>query len=268
MTSAIDDLSVLVLTLNEAPNLQRTLDSVAWAGNIVIVDSGSTDETLAIAQSFARTKVLQRNFTSHAEQWNFGLDQVATKWTLAIDADYVFPAAARQAVETAMQGDCVAYRADFDYLVYGRKVRGSILPPRTVLFQTQQCNYWQDGHTQRLRLTGKVGELPFKIGHDDRKPLPRWLQSQVAYARQEANKLLSQPVHRVNRNDRVRKAVVLAPMLVFLMVYLFRGGFLSGWRGLFYALQRFTAEVLLSLFLLDEKLQSAVKDSDAPDKIR
>ena len=81
----------LILTYNEAPNIARSLASVSWAKDIVVVDSFSDDNTLEIAKSFPGVRVFQRTFDSHRNQWEFGLKQtqIATEWVLALDADYV-----------------------------------------------------------------------------------------------------------------------------------------------------------------------------------
>lgn len=259
----IAGLTVVVLAYNEEPNISRSLDSVSWAERIIVIDSGSADRTVAIAKSFPNVTVVSRAFTTHAEQWNVGLDAVKTPWTLAMDADYVFPDAAPAAIRSAMLRDDAGFSAPFRYLVYGKKIRGSVLPPRTILFRTGHGRYWQDGHTQQLQLRGSLGLLPFDVSHDDRKPISRWLQSQISYARLEAQKIASRRGTALPRNDLIRKAVVLAPPLIFLLVYVVRGGFLSGWRGLFYALQRLVAELLLSLFLIDLILQSPLQKDDS-----
>ena len=87
----LNQITPLILTYNEAPNLGRTLDRLAWARDIVIVDSLSTDDTRAIAARYPSARVFDRAFTSHAEQWNFGLEQtgIKTDWVLALDADFV-----------------------------------------------------------------------------------------------------------------------------------------------------------------------------------
>jgi glycosyltransferase involved in cell wall biosynthesis len=87
----LNQITPLILTYNEAPNLGRTLDRLAWARDIVIVDSLSTDDTRAIAARYPSVRVFDRAFTSHAEQWNFGLEQtgIKTDWVLALDADFV-----------------------------------------------------------------------------------------------------------------------------------------------------------------------------------
>jgi glycosyltransferase involved in cell wall biosynthesis len=260
-----DQLTVMIITFNEEANIGRTLDSLRWAPSILVIDSYSTDSTLAVVQAHPNTRVLQRKFQNFADQCNFGLGEVDTPWVLSIDADYVFPQESAQAIEAAIRGHAAAYRAMFRYCVYGQPVRGSIRPPRTVLYRKAHAHYVNDGHGHRVVVEGAVESLPFSIRHDDRKPLSRWLQSQINYARQEADKISSSPGAVLGRNDRIRKAIVLAPALVFLLVYLLRGAFVSGWRGLFYALQRLTFEVLLSLYLIDVKLQSLLQTSDTKE---
>lgn len=262
---SLDQLTVMVITFNEEANIGRTLGSLRWAPSILVIDSYSTDSTLDIVQAYPNTRVLQRRFQNFADQCNFGLGEVTTPWVLSIDADYVFPQESQQAIEAAIQGDAAAYRAMFRYCIYGRPVRGSILPPRIVLYRKARAHYVNDGHGHRVVVEGSVESLPFSIHHDDRKPLSRWLQAQINYARQEADKISSSPGAALGRNDRVRKAVVLAPPLVFLLVYILHGGFLSGWRGLFYALQRLTAELLLSVFLIDMRLQSHFQITDSKE---
>jgi hypothetical protein len=188
------------------------------------------------------------------------LNHIETEWTLSIDADYVFPEGSQALLEDAIKRDANAFQAGFDYCVYGEPVHGSILPPRTVLYKTQAASYENDGHGHRVKTQGVVQTLPFKIQHDDRKSLSRWLGSQITYAKLESQKISGHSASKLGGNDRVRKLIVLAPIMVFLLVYVIRGGFLSGWRGLFYATQRFVAEILLSLFLIDNNLNEFVRN--------
>src|SRR5689334_16321479 len=87
----LDQITPLILTYNEAPNIARALASLSWAKEIVVVDSFSDDKTVAIAQSFANVRVMQRVFDNHRNQWEFGLKEtgITTPWVLALDADYV-----------------------------------------------------------------------------------------------------------------------------------------------------------------------------------
>src|SRR5512143_2622752 len=86
-----DRITPLILTWNEEANIARTLDKLRWAREVVVVDSGSTDGTRAICESFPNVRVVVRPFDSHAAQWNFGLKEtgIVSDWVLALDADYV-----------------------------------------------------------------------------------------------------------------------------------------------------------------------------------
>ena len=84
----LDDITPMVITYNEATNIARTLDQLVWAGRIVVIDSGSTDETIEIIRSYPQAEVIYRPFDDFASQCNFGIAQVATTWVMSLDADY------------------------------------------------------------------------------------------------------------------------------------------------------------------------------------
>lgn len=241
----------LILTFNEAPNIARTLSKLAWARDVVIVDSNSTDDTRAIAAHFPNVRVFDRAFTTHAEQWNFGLDAtgIRTEWVLALDADFVLSDGLVRELATLEPGtETAGYEASFRYCIDGHALRGAAYPPVTVLYRRALGRYLQDGHTQRVRVSGSIGRLSEPILHDDRKPLAHWLWSQARYMQLEAEKLTSSA--KVGLVDQVRKWIVVAPPAMFLYCYVVRGGMLDGRAGLFYALQRATSEAILSLFLV------------------
>jgi glycosyltransferase involved in cell wall biosynthesis len=250
------DLTALVLTFNEAPNIARTLGKLAWLPSVVVVDSESTDATREIAAGFPNVRVVTRRFTTHAEQWNFGLEQtgIASEWVLALDADFVLSDAIIREIQSLQPEPATAgYWASFEYCIDGRPLRGAAYPPVAVLFRRNGARYQQDGHTQRVQLTGAVGRLNALIAHDDRKPLAHWLAAQSRYMALEAEKL-ARPGVTIGLLDRIRKLIVIAPPAMFLYCYVVRGGILDGRAGLFYALQRAVAEGILSLFLVRRRL--------------
>lgn len=245
----------LILTYNEEANLARCLARLGWARDIVVVDSLSTDATKAIAVRHAGVRFLERPFDNHTAQWNFGVDQVCTEWVLALDADYLLPEGFAQELAALRPDDgLAAYAAGFRYCIHGRPLRGTLYPPRLVLFRRDKGRYVQDGHTQLLRADGPVSALHTRILHDDRKPLSHWVWSQDRYARLEAEKLAATPSAQLGFNDRVRSTMILGPPVVFCYTLFARGVILDGWPGWYYAFQRLLAETILSLRLLEAKI--------------
>lgn len=252
----LENITPLILTYNEAPNLDRTLKKLDWAQKIVIIDSFSTDETLEIATFYSKVKIFQRNFDTHAAQWNYGLAQVETEWVLSLDADYVLSdqlvtELAALPADTAINGYFIRFR----YCVFGQPLRGTILPPRQALFRQSKSTYVDDGHTQLLQVNGPSGNLKFPIYHDDRKPLSRWLWAQDRYMVIEVNKLLNTPSQELSLGDRIRKQKIIAPFVILFYCLILKGGILDGWVGWYYAFQRTLAEILLSIRLIEAERQ-------------
>lgn len=252
-TAFLNSVTPVILTFNEAANIRRTLQRLSWANCIIVIDSFSTDETLDILKAYPQVKVFQRSFDTHAQQWNYGLAQVKTEWILSLDADYeltdeLIAELAHLSPETAVQG----YELGFQYCVFGKSLKGTILPPRVALFRKQSATYIDDGHTQRLQVQGEVSRLSGLIRHDDRKSLSRWLWAQDRYAILEAQKLKSSPFAQLGWSDRIRSFKVIAPLVVFFYCLLIRRNILEGRAGWYYAFQRLFAEVILSLHLLAE----------------
>jgi glycosyltransferase involved in cell wall biosynthesis len=250
----LEQITPLILTYNEEANIARTLDSVAWATRIVVIDSGSDDATAYLVEVRRNSELVRRAFDNHTNQWNFGIAQVQTPWVLALDADYVCPdGLAAELRELSPTHD--AYQAEFKYCVNGKPLRGTLYPARAVLFRADRLRFRQDGHTQLLDVAGPVGKLRSIILHDDRKSLRRWLASQSNYADLEAAKLLAVNDGLLSWKDRLRKRIVWAPLLTFFYCMISKRLVLDGWPGIYYSLQRTYAELLLSLKLLDARLR-------------
>jgi glycosyltransferase involved in cell wall biosynthesis len=253
----IREITPLVLTYDEEPNIVRTLNQLKWASRIVVLDSFSRDATVARASAIPGVEVVQRKFDQHSSQWNFGVAQCRTEWILALDADHVLSDELVREIEAlGSPGDISAYFARFRYCVFGKRLRATLYPPRVVLFRKSACVFEQDGHTQALKTTGAVGWLKGEILHDDRKPLSRWLADQERYAGLEAVKLFSTPLRQLRVQDRLRQMVVPAPFLVFAYSLFVKGLLLDGFPGFCYVLQRTIAEFILSLKLLEHRLRN------------
>jgi glycosyltransferase involved in cell wall biosynthesis len=125
-------LSIAIIAMNEEANLPRTLESVKWADEIIVVDSGSRDRTIEIAQSFG-AKTSYHAFGGHGEQKNVALDLCTSEWILLLDADEVLTSELQK--ETC---DLLAGEPEFDAywvprlnLYFGKWIRhGGFYPDR------------------------------------------------------------------------------------------------------------------------------------------
>jgi glycosyltransferase involved in cell wall biosynthesis len=245
----LDQITPLILTYNEAPNIARSLAALSWAKDIVVVDSFSDDNTVELAKSFPQVRLFQRAFDSHRNQWEFGLKEtgISTPWVLALDADYV-PSDELVAEIAGLTPDAqtAGYRANFVYCINGKKLRSGIYPPVTVLYRREAATYVQDGHTQRIAVEGAIEDLHAPIFHDDRKPLKRWFSSQAKYTELEAQKLRAADPAQLALADRLRRWRFVVPPVMLMYCLFVRGGILDGWAGFYYAFQRAMAEAMLS----------------------
>jgi glycosyltransferase involved in cell wall biosynthesis len=254
--NVLDQVTPLIITLNEAPNIARTVDKLVWAQRIVVIDSGSTDETLEILRSYPRVHVIQHPFTDFASQCNYGLTQISDPWVLSLDADYELTDELVKELEAlAPSGDVAGYRASFIYRIHGRALRGTLYPARTVLYRKDRARYRNEGHGHRVSVDGRVIPLVGCIYHDDRKPLARWFSSQCRYARDEADHLLGPRCGPSTPSDHIRRMGWLAPVGVLFYTLFAKGCLLDGWPGWYYALQRVVAEAMIALEIIDRRLR-------------
>jgi glycosyltransferase involved in cell wall biosynthesis len=256
-----EQITPLILTYNEAPNIARALAKLSWARRIVVIDSGSTDATLDMLRNYPQVKVVEHPFGDFATQCNFGLAQVRTPWVLSLDADYELSDGLVDEIGAlAENGDVAGYRAQFVYRIYGRPLRGSLYPPRTVLYRRDKAHYRNEGHGHRVSVAGEVRALRHVIYHDDRKPLARWFASQQRYAAEEALHICAKAPRDLTRADQLRRMGWPVPLGVAFYTLFAKGCILDGWAGWFYALQRLVAEALIALAVLDRRLRGPPGD--------
>jgi len=256
----ISEITPLIITYNEAPNIERCLNRIRWASRVVVIDSGSADATLEVCDSIANVEVFHREFDSFATQCNFGLRQIESEWVLSMDADYIVPRDFAQTISDLRVGEGVSgYRAKIRYCIEGVPLRSGLYPPRCVLYRRELADYENDGHGHKVNLSGGVTEdLSLSIDHDDRKCMAGWLHNQVTYAQLEAEKLSTMSSVDYSRTDRLRSKGWILPILVLPYCLIFRRGLLDGWPGWSYSLQRLTAEVMLAILLVERRLKNRV----------
>ena len=247
MPGFLAEVTPVILTRDEEVNIERTLAQLAWARQVLVVDSESTDRTREIATSFPNVRLITRPFDDFASQWNHAISFVTTAWLLAFDADYFASDAFNAEVDAlAPAADVGGYEAQFVYAINGRPLRGALYPPHAVLVRRAASAFVMDGHAYRVRVAGRVERLRTPIVHDDRKDLRRFLARQRRYMRDEAAKLRAAPWRTLNAAGRIRKLRVVAPFAAAMHALIAKRAILDGSAGLRYALERFLAEIILS----------------------
>lgn len=251
----LQTITPVLLCFDEQDNLPRTLAALRSFPRVVVLDSGSSDASRAIAQRFCNVAWFERPFDQHAQQWQHALALAETDWVLSLDADYVLPAALLAEIESLDANSASVFQIGFRFWVHGAPLRAALLPPRAMLFRRSQAHYVQDGHTQVLHYAGPAPLLRERAEHDDRKPLTRWLWAQIRYVQLEADKLLAAKADTLDRADRLRRRLFIMPWLAPAYILLGKGLLRDGWRGWHYALSRALVELMLSLTLIDRRLR-------------
>lgn len=261
----LERVTPVILTYNEAPNIGRTLDALCWAKAVVVLDSGSTDETKRIATSFANVKWAERAFDSHQAQWEFAVREtgIDTEYVLALDADMeVTPTFKSELEEKFLPGNFAGGDVRFVYSYYGQALSGSLYPNQIRVFRPRDVKVTQVDHTQHFAVAGDVYSFQSYVIHDDRKSLERWVAAQLSY------QVLNDETISENGGPRrlkysLRRAGIMPP-LVGLLAYLRSGGPFGGAASARYAYERVVCESLLAIRLLNRRLQSReenVRDS-------
>ena len=222
------DLLLEPVVRTERAGAVSALAASRWAPLVAVAGQRQVllyhDETLDIVRRYPQAVVVTHPFSDFASQCNFGLTQVTGPWVLSLDADYeLSEALVQELVSLAPPDDVAGYRARFVYRIHGHALRGSLYPPRTVLYRREQASYRNEGHGHRVTVTGGVRDLAGTIYHDDRKPLSRWFASQQRYASREAEHLLSTPRQTLTWSGAIRRTGWLAPVPVCLYVLLVKG---------------------------------------------
>jgi glycosyltransferase involved in cell wall biosynthesis len=233
-------LSVAIVTLNEEENLARTLASVAWAGEIVVVDSGSTDRTAEIARSYG-AMVIEREWQGFAAQKNFAIAQCTGDWVLSLDADEELTLELQQQIRTVLNSDppTDAFFLKRRNCFLGRWIKhGGFYPdPKLRLFRRSTANFTLTPRFAErpvhevIAFDGDSDTLDFDIVHHAYPTLSHYIEHMDRYSNLGAEILVERG--RISRSWVMFLAhVLLVPQMTFLWNYFLRLGFLDGREGL------------------------------------
>jgi len=222
-------IAVCVITLNEEDRIGDCLASVAWADEILVVDSGSTDRTVAIARERG-ARVIAREWPGYVAQKNFALEQAATDWVLCLDADErVSPRLAEQirGAVAAAPGSIAGYRMARKTFYLGRWIlHGGWYPDWKVRLVRRGRARWGgiDPH-DRLEPEGPVGTLAGDLEHRTYRDITDHLLTIDRFTSVAAGEL-----HARGRGGALAGMLLNAPAK-FVKMYLLKAGFLDGLPG-------------------------------------
>lgn len=233
-----DKLSVIIITKNEAKNIRACLESVAWADEIVVVDSNSSDETVKICKEFG-ARVYVHDWPGFGTQKNRALRYATKGWVFSIDADERVTPELRAEIEAIIckPHAYTAFRLPRLSSFCGKYIRHAGWYPDYVtrLFRRGSAEFSDDLVHERLLVNGPVGTLRSDLIHETFRDLESLLTKVNQYSTAGA-----QMQHRKSVSGSLKKAVFSA-LWAFFRTYILRMGFLDGREGFMIAIS--TAEV-------------------------
>jgi len=225
-------LSVAIITLDEEVNIGPCLESVKWADETVVCDSGSRDRTLEIAAGYG-ARTFQDDWLGFAAHKNLAVSRCSQPWVLVLDADERVPAPLREEIEGILRSDAAldGYSLGRKNFFLGAWIRhGGWSPDRSVrLFRRGRGRFRPRAVHEVVEVSGRLGALQHPLEHYTYASVSDYLLRMERYAALAAGELFA-----TGRRCRVAD-LTLRPAWTFLRMYLFRRGFLDGWRGLLLA---------------------------------
>ncbi|HEY8010312.1 MAG TPA: glycosyltransferase family 2 protein [Rudaea sp.] len=245
-------ISACIITLNEADRIDACLDSLAFCDEILVVDSGSSDDTRerAVAKG---ARVIEHVFVGYRTQKDFAVRAARHDWVLCVDADECVTPALRMAIQARQAqafADASGYRCARATEYFGAFLRhGNAYPDRVLrLFDRRRGGFRGEREIhEHVSVDGTAATLAGDLEHHAYRSLGDQLARLERYAR-----LMAEHLHASGKHAHLYK-IVVNPFWRFLRGYVLRAGFLDGWRGLVYAYveANYVRQKFIKLWLLE-----------------
>jgi glycosyltransferase involved in cell wall biosynthesis len=249
-------ITVTLITLNEENNLARAIQSVGWADEVIVVDSGSTDGTIALARQLG-AKVFINSWPGYGPQKNYAQRQASHDWILNIDADEaVSPELAneiQQALTGVAQGTIQARGFSFPRKTFylGRWIRhGGWYPNYLVRLADRRAASWSEPQVhEALEVRGEVLTLTSPLDHFSFSSIQDQILTNLTFS-----KLGSQELARRGKRPSLSK-LVLKPLGKFIETYFLKRGFLDGLPGFIISVNAAHSMFLKYAYLLEGRIR-------------
>jgi glycosyltransferase involved in cell wall biosynthesis len=228
-------ISVVLITHNEEANLSRTLDSVLplvrdGHGEIIILDSGSTDSTVEIARNYC-AKIFVEVWKGFAGQKNSAIEKASMDWVLQLDADEALEPGLADEIQNALLNDSgnIGFWIPRKNFFLGRWIRhGGFYPdPKLRLVRTGAGRFEEYGAHPTMKVAGPTGKLSRALLHSAYPTLGSYIDHMNSYSSMGAEVIAARGPRGFNVIN-----IVLRPFCTFIYNYIFRLGFLDGREGL------------------------------------
>lgn len=223
-------ISVVVTTWNEQNNIARSLTSVSWADELIVVDGSSTDETATIARRFTKNVYIRPNNPMLNVNKNFGFAKATGDWILSLDADEeVTPVLAREMKEKVKTKDVAGYWITRKNILFGKWITHAIWwpDPQLRLFRRGRGKFPQNHVHEYLAVEGKTETLAEPMVHYNYTTISQFIYKMDAlYTPSEVARLQASG-YRVVWYDAIR-----FPISDFVKLYFAQGGYKDGLHGL------------------------------------
>lgn len=212
------NLSIVIITFNSQKYLSKVLNSCVFADEVVIVDSGSTDNTLEIAKTFQNTKIIHQKWLGFGKQKQVGVEACKNDWVFVIDSDEIITDELRDEI-LSKTFTCKAYFISRLNYFFGKPIkRCGLYPDATLrLFDKNYAKFSEDKVHEKIIINEKTDMLKNHMLHFAYENIEEFITKQNQYSS-------------LSKKNRPIKAI-FNPYWTFFKIYFLRLGFLEGWRG-------------------------------------
>lgn len=218
-------ISISIIAFNEAHIIEKCLEKLTWADEIVVVDSGSTDTTVDICSKYD-CKVIFHPFENFGLQKQFALNQCSNDWVLSLDADEVLTDALIQEIQN-LSFDVAGYLVPRTHVFLNKIFKYGAESKRPILrlFNKNKGHFTPNKVHETIEVNGTVSKLNNEMLHYTVFDIKTAIQKQIKYA------LLSgELMHEKNKKDSIFKIVIKFPF-DFIRYYFLQRNFLNGYQG-------------------------------------